>query len=176
MSEDETAVPAAPVAPGSAAPAAEAGRVRSAKRQFAAATLTFEAFVVVFAALVAQGLEVAPPAVIWAGGGSLALVCILLAGMLRAPGAYVAGSVVQVLVIAGGIAVPLMFVVGGIFALLWVVALRLGGRIDRERAERAAAEDAPGPAADAGASGPVGEDGRGPATEDRGPGARPDAG
>jgi len=35
-----------------------------------------------------------------------------------------------------GVAVPTMLVMGGIFAVLWVVALRLGGRIDIERAER----------------------------------------
>ena len=33
----------------------------------------------------------------------------------------------------------MMFVVGGIFVILWWVALRLGGRIDRERAEYDAA-------------------------------------
>ena len=33
-----------------------------------------------------------------------------------------------------GLVVPMMFVVGGIFVVLWFVALRLGGRIDRERA------------------------------------------
>jgi len=37
-------------------------------------------------------------------------------------------------VIACGFAVPLMFLVGGIFVVLWIVSLRLGGRIDRERA------------------------------------------
>ena len=31
--------------------------------------------------------------------------------------------------------VPMMAVVGGVFVILWVVALRLGGRIDRERGE-----------------------------------------
>ncbi len=35
-----------------------------------------------------------------------------------------------------------MYVLGGLFALLWVVGLRLGTRIDRERAERWAAEQA----------------------------------
>jgi len=44
--------------------------------------------------------------------------------------------VLQVPVVAVGVAVPMMLVMGGIFAVLWVVALRLGGRIDRERAER----------------------------------------
>ena len=33
----------------------------------------------------------------------------------------------------------LLLIVGGIFVVLWIVALRLGGRIDRERAEYDAA-------------------------------------
>ena len=41
--------------------------------------------------------------------------------------------------LAVGFFVPMMFVVGGIFVVLWIVALRLGGRIDRERAEYDAA-------------------------------------
>lgn len=98
--------------------------------------LVLEAFVVLFAALVAHGLRVADPAVVWLLGGALALSLVLAAGMLRRPGGYVVGTVLQVAVVAGGLLVPLMFVVGGIFAALWVAALRLGARIDRERAER----------------------------------------
>lgn len=127
------------------------GRVRSARRQFAAATLTFEAFVVLFATVAAYGLRVGPPGAIWGAGLTLMVVCLLLAGLLRFPGGYVAGSIVQLVVIAGGFVVTALFFVGGVFAVLWVVALRLGGRIDRERAERAD----PGPAPDAGP--PVGD-------------------
>lgn len=109
----------------------------SARRQFAATILVLEAFVVAFAALTAFGLRVVEPSVAWGVGGSLALALVLVSGMLRWPGAYVAGSVLQVAVVATGVAVPEMYAVGGIFVVLWVVALRLGGRIDRERRERA---------------------------------------
>lgn len=109
---------------------------RSARRQFCATILTLEAFVVLFATLVAHGLRAAPPSVVWAVGGSLAVALLLVAGMLRWPGGYVAGSVLQVVILATGVAVPMMFVVGAIFAILWIIALRLGSRIDRERRER----------------------------------------
>lgn len=109
---------------------------RSARRQFAATMLVLEACVVLFAALVAYGLEVAEPRAVWLLGGGLALSLLLAAGLLRQPGGYVVGSVLQVAVVAGGLLVPLMFVVGGIFAALWIVSMRLGARIDRERAER----------------------------------------
>jgi hypothetical protein len=110
--------------------------------------LVLEACVVLFAALVAFGLRVADPAAVWLLGGALALSLVLAAGLLRRPGGYVVGSILQVAVVAGGLLVPLMYVVGGVFAVLWAASLRLGARIDRERAEReqAAREPAePGP-------------------------------
>ncbi len=116
---------------------------RSARRQLAATILVLEAFVVGFAALVAFGLRVAEPAVVWGVGGALALCLVLAAGVLGRPGGYVVGSVLQVPVVAVGVAVPMMLVMGGIFAVLWVVALRLGGRIDRERRARDASVDVP---------------------------------
>jgi Sec-independent protein secretion pathway component TatC len=114
-------------------------RQRSARRQFAATMLVLEAFVVLFATLVAFGLRVAAPGQVWLVGGALALALVLAAGVLRRPGGYVVGSVLQVAVVLAGLAVTLMYVVGGVFAVLWVVSLRLGARIDRERAERDAA-------------------------------------
>ena len=37
--------------------------------------------------------------------------------------------------LAGGLWVPMMFLIGGVFVVMWVAMLRLGARIDRERAE-----------------------------------------
>jgi len=122
-------------------------RRRSARRTFAATVLLLEAFVVFFATLVAFGLRVAPTGIVWAVGGALCVVLVLLSGMLRRPGAYLAGSIVQGLVLASGIgllAAPARaasfaawtaIFVGSLFVALWVVALRLGGRIDREKAQ-----------------------------------------
>lgn len=122
-------------------------RRRSARRTFAATVLMLEAFVVFFATLVAFGLRVAPTGVVWAVGGTLSLVLVLLSGMLRRPGAYLAGSIVQGVILAGGIvllaaparaasfAAGTAIFVGILFIALWVVALRLGGRIDREKAQ-----------------------------------------
>jgi hypothetical protein len=41
-------------------------------------------------------------------------------------------------VVALGFLVPLMFIVGGIFAVLWYFAVRNGSRVDRLRAAYAA--------------------------------------
>ncbi len=70
------------------------------------------------------------------------MICLLLAGLLRSEAAYVAGWVVQVAAIALGFVVPMMFVLGAIFALLWGSAYFLGRKIERERAEAYAAYDA----------------------------------
>ncbi|MBB2925000.1 DUF4233 domain-containing protein [Cellulomonas cellasea] len=126
--------PAQPAAPGSIR------RKRPARQQFASTILLLEAFLVLFATLVAYGLANAgsgplPPSAVWVAGGVLMLVLVVLSRMPGRPGGYVAGSVVQVVVLAMGFVVPMMFVVGGVFVVLWVVSLRLGGRIDRERAE-----------------------------------------
>lgn len=110
-------------------------RKRPAKPQFTQTMLVLEAFVVFFATLVAYGLRVADTATVWWVGGSLTVVLVVLAGWVGRPGGYVAGSVAQVVVIACGFVVPMMFVVGAVFAAMWVFSLRVGGRIDRERAE-----------------------------------------
>jgi hypothetical protein len=72
-------------------------------------------------------------------GLGLALACLVVAGMLRSPAAYVVGWLIQVAALALGFVIPLMFVLGAIFALLWGTAYFLGRKIERERAEAYAA-------------------------------------
>ncbi|QSR32025.1 hypothetical protein CFI00_16210 [Nocardioides sp. S5] len=67
-------------------------------------------------------------------GLGLAVVCLLLAGMLRAEWAYLVGYAVQVGAIALGFVVPVMFGLGLVFAVLWATADGLGRKIERERA------------------------------------------
>ena len=62
------------------------------------------------------------------------MACLLLAGMLRGGGPTPLGWVIQVAAVALGFLVPLMFVLGGVFALLWGTAYFLGRKIERERA------------------------------------------
>ena len=114
-------------------------RKRPAKLLFTQTILILEAVVVFFATLVAFGLRAAPTTTVWLVGLGLSVLLILLSGFVGRPGGYAAGWVGQVLVVAGGIWVPMMFVVGAIFVILWWVAVSLGGRIDRERAEYDAA-------------------------------------
>jgi Protein of unknown function (DUF4233) len=42
----------------------------------------------------------------------------------------VGGSILQVLVITAGTVLPVMYILGGIFALLWVTGIWLGHRVE----------------------------------------------
>ena len=113
---------------------------------FTSTILMLEAFVMVFAALVVHGLRNVPESgpdvplgIVWGLGGTMVLVLLVLSRWVGRRGGYLAGSLVQVPVLASGFVVPMMFVGAGIFVGLWVVALRLGARVDRERAEYDAA-------------------------------------
>lgn len=101
--------------------------------------LILEAFVVFFATLVAVKLSDAPSSQVWLAGGALVVVLVVLSRMVGTPGGYVAGSAVQIPVLAIGLVIPLMIPVAIVFVALWVVSLWLGAKIDRERAEYDAA-------------------------------------
>lgn len=97
-------------------------------RRLASSVLIFEALVVVFAIPVALRVEDADPAVTGIGAGVLIVAAVLITGLLRYRWAFVAGSLLQVLVIASGVVVPMMYFLGVIFAGLWVAAIWLGSR------------------------------------------------
>ena len=68
----------------------------------------------------------------------------MIAGLLRAEWAYWLGHAIQLAAIGLGFVVPLMFVLGPIFAVLWGTAYGVGRKIERERAEAYAAPSARG--------------------------------
>jgi hypothetical protein len=103
-------------------------------RGIAAAVLVFEGMVVFFATLVALDLSDVDDATLWWTGGTLAVACVLAAGLLGRPWGYLAGSVLQVLVVAAGFLVPAMFALGLVFAALWFLALHLGRKVARMQA------------------------------------------
>ena len=116
--------------------------MRSPRRGMCAAILALEAIVLgLTTPVMITVADVAKPTALAIGLG-LALLCVVLIGALRSEAAYVAGWLVQVAAIALGFLVPFMFVLGGIFALLWGSAYLLGRKIERERAEAYAELDA----------------------------------
>jgi uncharacterized protein DUF4233 len=111
-------------------------------RGILAAVLVFEGLVVFFATLVALDLSDVSDATLWTVGSAFALACFLLAGFLRRPWAIAAGGSLQVALLATGVVVPVMFVLGALFAALWFFAIYLGRRVERmQEAARAAEGD-----------------------------------
>ena len=115
---------------------------RSPRRGMCAAVLSLEAITLGLTTPVmisVAGVDTATA--LWVGLG-LAVACLLLAGMLRKEWAYSLGWVIQGAAVGLGFVIPLMFVLGGIFAALWASAYFLGIKIERERAAAYAAFDA----------------------------------
>lgn len=110
--------------------------MRSAQRAMCAAMLTLQAVVLFLAGVVLIGVaDLGAGAALGLGGG-LAVACILAAGLLRRPWGYWLGWAIQVVSLALGFVVSMMFALGAIFAALWAGAYFLGAKVDRERAER----------------------------------------
>jgi uncharacterized membrane protein len=107
---------------------------RSPRRGMAAAVLSLEAITLGLTTPVMITIADVPAGTAVAVGLGLAVVCLLLAGMLRAEWAYLAGYAVQVAAIGLGFVIPVMFALGAVFAALWAAADLLGRKIERERA------------------------------------------
>ncbi|MCW2831594.1 MAG: hypothetical protein JWP31_2286 [Aeromicrobium sp.] len=96
--------------------------------------LTLEAIILALAVPVMISVEdVSKPLALVSGLG-LALLCILVAGSLRRPQAYLVGHVLQLFAVALGLLVPVMFFVGAMFAALWFGAFFLGKKIEQDKA------------------------------------------
>ena len=115
----------------------------SARRSLCATVLFCEAITLGLTTPVMITLVDVPRATALAVGLGLAGACLVAAGLLRAEWAYWLGHAIQVAAVGLGFVVTLMFVLGPIFALLWGIAYRLGGRIERERAAAYAAQAQP---------------------------------
>ena len=102
-------------------------------RVLGAPVLALEAIVVILAipAVVVLGTVPVPPAVAIPIGVILAVALVVVARYVTRPWAIPAGWTLQVLVILTGFLTAWMFIVGGIFAVLWLMAIRLGREADR---------------------------------------------
>jgi len=101
-------------------------------RQLCGTVLCMEAIVIGLAILPAIVLEHANPALAGGVGGALAVCALLIGGVVGRPRmgwALLAGSILQLLVIAAGVVVPAMYIVGVIFAGLWVTGIWLARRL-----------------------------------------------
>ncbi|MFA6298607.1 MAG: DUF4233 domain-containing protein [Nocardioides sp.] len=117
-------------------------RQRSPRRGMCAAVLSLEAITLGLTTPVLISIaDVAVSTSLMVGLG-LMVACLVVAGMLRAEWGYWLGWAIQAAAVGLGFVIPLMFVLGGIFALLWGTAYFLGRKIEQERAAAYAALDA----------------------------------
>lgn len=113
---------------------------QSVQQSLASIVLGFELIVVFLAALVAFGLKALPGPTALVGGGVLCLIVVVTLALLRYRWGIIVGWVVQGVIVATGIFVPSMFIIGALFAGMWVYAMIAGSRIDREKAAAAQAQ------------------------------------
>ncbi|WNM23468.1 DUF4233 domain-containing protein [Demequina capsici] len=120
-------------------------RQRPATLVFTQAVLALQAFVALFAALTAFGLakgdalndhSYASVMAVVLGGFVLLALLLVAAGVQQRPWGRWLGWVLQAPMLIAGIVVPAIAAIGAVFLVLWIMALSIGGRIDRERAER----------------------------------------
>ena len=102
-------------------------------RGMCAAMLTLQSIILALAVPVMIAVEDVHKVLALTLGLGLALLCILTAGSLRRPKAYLVGHVIQLASIGLGFLVPVMFFVGLMFAALWFGAFFLGRRIEEDK-------------------------------------------
>lgn len=98
--------------------------------------LAVESIIVMLATLVAaNGGGVSNPALAYILGLALMIAMLLAIGTLRRPWGVAVGWILQVAMLAFGFVVPVMWIIGGVFAVLWFLAVRNGRRVDEFRAQ-----------------------------------------
>jgi Protein of unknown function (DUF4233) len=121
-------------------------------RRLCSTVLGMEAVILLLAIVPAKALEHISAGTAAMVGGGLALLAILLAGLVGRPRmgwALYAGSALQLLVIASGVMIPAMYVLGVIFTALWFTGIWLARKVEsaqRARERESADQGAPSPA------------------------------
>jgi hypothetical protein len=109
-------------------------RARSATESLLSIVLGLEAILVFFVALTVFRFGALSPALAFGGGAVLIVVLVLVGRMLRFSWGVWLGWFLQVLLIAIGFLVPLMFYIGAGFAAIWIYCFIVGRRLDRRNA------------------------------------------
>jgi len=103
-------------------------------RQLCGTVLIMEAVIIGLAIAPSIALEHLNGGTAGALGGGIALVAILLAGLVGRPRmgwALYAGSALQAVVIVSGVIIPVMYILGVIFAALWFTGIWLARKVER---------------------------------------------
>ncbi len=101
-------------------------------KRLCATVLVMEAIVIVLAVPVAVRIGHMDSRYAWLIAGIAVAAALVFAGIARLilPVTLVAGTLLQVFVIAAGFVVPVMYFLGAIFAALWGIGIWLGYRVE----------------------------------------------
>lgn len=130
-----------PAAPNPAALAAAARpprnprRVRSATESLLSITLALEAILVFFVMLAVFGLRAVPAGVAFGGGIGLIFALVLVSGVVRYGWGVWLGWVLQAVLLATGIVLPVMYAVAAVFIGIWIFCFVKGRQLDAAKRE-----------------------------------------
>ena len=109
-------------------------RQRSVTEMLLSIVLALEAFLVFFVTLSVYGLDILEPAVAFGGGAALVVLLLICGRLVRYPAGWVFGSLLQLVILATGLLIPLMWAVGALFAGIWIFCYIRGRSIDHQKA------------------------------------------
>ncbi|CAL9444110.1 DUF4233 domain-containing protein [Streptomyces sp. enrichment culture] len=110
-------------------------------RTLCSSTLIAEFFIIGFAGLVAMKEPDLSMGTVWTVSGIAMGLCLLLCGLVTRPGGVALGWALQAGLIAAGFVLPLMFLLGVMFAGLWWASVHFGRKVDEAKARFAAMND-----------------------------------
>ena len=110
-------------------------RVRSTTESLLSIVLGLEAVLMFFVTLTAFGLKSVPAVTAFAGGGALLVALLLASGLQRFRWGVWLGWVLQAVLVATGILLPIMFVIAAGFVAIWVYCFVKGRQIDHQRSQ-----------------------------------------
>jgi hypothetical protein len=109
-------------------------RTRSVSESLLSIVLGLEAILVFFVMLAAFGLKATVPEVAFAGGIGLIALLLVGAALLRFPWGVWFGWTLQVVLVATGFVLPIMFFIGAAFVGIWIYCFVKGRQIDARNA------------------------------------------
>ena len=101
-------------------------------KRLCATVLIMEAIVIGLSIPVAVQIDHLTPHAAALTGGVAAVAAVVFATLARRalPATLVGGSLLQVFAVASGSVVPVMYFLGGTFAVLWTIGIWLGYRVE----------------------------------------------
>jgi hypothetical protein len=118
--------------------APRARRRRTVRESICSIVLGFESVIMFLATLAVFGLKALPWPIALGGGAALCVLLLATIPLLNRPFGIALGWVLQAIILASALLVPLMLIVALLFGGMWVFAVIRGGMIDRDNARLAA--------------------------------------